>query len=135
MARPSSLTPEVAAAICDRIASGESVKKICASADMPDASTVFRWLAADKSFCDQYMRARESRADARFEEVDQIKADLRAGEIDANAARVLIDAVKWQTGKENAKRYGDRLELGGDKDAPLQTRVVVEFVDSPKAGE
>jgi hypothetical protein len=48
--------------------------------------------------------------------VDVIAADLRKGEIDPNTARVLIDAIKWQTGKEAPKSFGDRshVEHSGD---------------------
>lgn len=48
-------------------------------------------------------------------------------------SKLQIDARKWRLSKMLPKRYGDRLELAGDKDAPLQTRVVIELVDSPKA--
>jgi len=53
------------------------------------------------------MRARESRADVRFESIDQIMDDLKAGIIDAQQARVMMDAIKWQCGKEKALVYGD----------------------------
>jgi transposase-like protein len=133
--RPSTYTPEVAAEICARISSGDSVRTICADEGMPEARTIFRWLANYEDFRHQYAHARESRADARFESIDQVIEDMRLGVIDAQQARVQIDTIKWQAGKESAKRYGDRLELAGDKDAPIQTRVEIVVVDSPKVGE
>jgi hypothetical protein len=66
-----------------------------------------------------YARAREIRADARFERVDQVIEDMRAGVVDAQQARVEIDAIKWQAAKEAPSRYGDRLEVAGDPAAPL----------------
>lgn len=38
---------------------------------------------------------------------------------DANSRRVRVDARKWYLSKLAPKRYGDRLELAGDKEAPL----------------
>jgi hypothetical protein len=34
--------------------------------------------------------------------------------IDPQAGRVLIDAIKWQAGKENQGRYGDRIMVEAD---------------------
>ncbi|RRU17834.1 hypothetical protein EGJ34_06760 [Stenotrophomonas sp. 278] len=67
------------------------------------------------------MRARASRADARFERLDEIMEEVRTGKLDPSAARVMMDAIKWQSGKENAKRYGEKLQLAdadGDKLPP-----------------
>lgn len=134
MARPSSYTPAMADKICAEIACGASVVKACTPANMPTSRTVFRWLTdpANDQFRQQYARAREARADARFESVDAIMQELRTGKIDHNQARVLLDAIKWQTGKEAPKKYGDRQILAGDPDAPLVPHIVVEFIDSPK---
>jgi hypothetical protein len=48
-------------------------------------------------------------------------------------AKLQIDARKWRLSKMAPKRYGDRLELAGDKDNPIQQRVEVVFVPSKKA--
>ena len=71
------------------------------------------------SFSDDYMRARDDRGDLRNDKIDEIRDNMLAGLIDFNTARVAIDTLKWQAGKEAPKRYGERLELAGDKDAPL----------------
>jgi hypothetical protein len=75
-----------------------------------------------------YARAREHRADARADRIDEICDELHRGKLDPNAARVLIDAEKWQAGKEMPKRYGDRVEV--DAKAGL---VVVETPTAIKA--
>lgn len=38
------------------------------------------------------------------------------GKIDPQTARVAIDAEKWQMGKEQPKRYSDKLQISGDAD-------------------
>ena len=112
--RPSDYTPEIAARICSEISGGSGVRAICASEGMPDASTVFRWISAHPEFREQYIRARDSRADARFEQVDSVVEDMRTGVIDHNQARIQIDAIKWQAAHEAPKRYGDRVGIGLD---------------------
>lgn len=123
MGRPSSYTPEVGTEICSRVLM-RPLHQVAKDEDMPHEGTIYAWLGRHEDFAENYARARQLRAYRRAEEVDQIKEKLEAGTIDANQARVLIDAVKWQTGKENPKVFGDKLELSGNKDAPLTVQVV-----------
>lgn len=55
-----------------------------------------------------YNLAREDRADSRVDMLDEYSQKLLDGEIMPDVARVLIDTIKWQAGKENFKRYGDK---------------------------
>lgn len=132
--RPSSYSADIAQKICERLASGESVRTICASGEMPSESTVFLWLLKHDSFSEQYARARKSRADARVERIDQVIQDMRTGAIDYNQARVEIDAIKWQSGKENSERYGDKVrnELTDPNGGPATLNVVIRSVLDPK---
>lgn len=104
--------------ICENIAMGDSVLQACEKAGISDKAFYKRLIRDDKAV-ELYMRARATRAHARHESVDAIKEELRLGLIDPNTARVLLDAVKWQSGKENAKVYGDSTILRGDKENPL----------------
>lgn len=119
---------EIIQGFCRLIAAGLSVKKACIVDGMPAESTIFLWLYEDDDFSEHYARARERRADARAERIDDICQKVESGELKPDAARVIIDAEKWQAGKENAKRYGDRLQLDADMnvnmtDAQLDTRL------------
>ena len=80
---------------------------------------IMKWMTKHPPFVERYVRARDFRAHARFERVDQVIQEAREGKIDPHVARLEIDTIKWMCGKENAKRYGDRIELAGDKDNPL----------------
>jgi hypothetical protein len=104
----------IMAEICERLAEGESLRTICADEHMPTKSKVFRWLAEDAAFADQYARAREAQADTLVDDIVTI-ADT---EEDANRARVRIDARKWTAGKMRPKVYGDRVAIGGSDDMP-----------------
>lgn len=91
MARPSTFTEEVAGLICERLADGESLRSICSQEGMPSKSMVFRWLAANEAFRDQYARAREAQADTLFDEILDIADDGRNDWIEKrNAAGEVI---------------------------------------------
>lgn len=116
MARPSIYSQEIADIICERIAEGESLRKICDADNMPNKATVFRWLASNTAFSDQYAHARESQADTLFDEVlaiaDQYDSAAEKQDVDhINRARLRIDARKWMAGKLRPKKYGEKLEL------------------------
>ena len=68
MGRPSDYSPEICAEICARLADGRSLRSICRDDDMPHTATVFVWLEKHPAFSEQYARARESQADALFDE-------------------------------------------------------------------
>ena len=92
---------------------------------MPNKATVFRWLAAHEAFSDQYAHARDSQADTLFDDVlaiaDQYDTLSEALNPDLiQRAKLRIDARKWMAGKLRPKKYGEKLELSGDADSPLQ---------------
>jgi hypothetical protein len=138
MGRPSSFTQHIADLICVRIAEGESLRKICEDDEMPERVTIYRWLAADPDFCNQYTRAREDQADTLADEIIAI-ADEQPEVIavlDRHGALIehkldnaflqwqknRIDARKWTAMKLKPKKYGDRQILAGDSEAPLEVQ-------------
>lgn len=124
--RPSDFTQEMADLICERIADGESLRSICSGDDMPAKGTVFRWLAADAVFQDQYARAREAQADSLFDDIltiadtpvigekRKVKEDgaveISTGDM-IEHRRLQVDARKWMAGKLRPKKYGEKLDL------------------------
>ena len=121
--RPSDFSRELADLICERIADGESLRSICLEDAMPNKATVFRWLAKNSVFCDQYARAREVQADLYFDEImdiaddgsnDWIKRTGRDGQpfwVENGEAmrrsQLRVDARKWVIVKMLPKKYGD----------------------------
>lgn len=116
-------TQELADEICARVVM-RPLHQVAKDEDMPCEDTIYTWLGKHADFAENYARARQLRSYRRYESVDKVTEELRAGLIDSNQARVLIDAIKWQTGKENPKVFGDKLELAGSKDSPLTVQVV-----------
>lgn len=113
-------TEDMGAEICRRVADGENLRRLSALPAFPSRDTIYNWLNSEKSFADQYARARELRADSRNEEIDEIRQKLTNGQISSDVARVAIDSLRWQAGKEKPKVYGERMTLAGDKENPLQ---------------
>jgi hypothetical protein len=139
--RPSDYSAKIAFEICSRIAERESLRKICAEPDMPDKTTVLRWLAEEENaeFRTQYAHAREMQADALFDETLEIADDgsndwMERLDKDGEAAgwqlngehvqrsRLRVDTRKWAAGKLAPKKYGDRLQHTGEGGGPIRVR-------------
>lgn len=105
--RPSKYTKALAARICQRIAEGESLRKICADPAMPSMFTIFHWLGDESKaeFSKQYAHARDAQADSLADEI----VDIADTEEDPAKARVRVDARKWVASKLKPKKYGDKL--------------------------
>lgn len=121
MGRPSTFNQEKAATICAVIAEGKSLRTACAMEGMPPLRTIFEWLAANEDFSHQYARAREAQADAMADEMIDIADN---NELDPNDRRVRLDTRKWLASKLRPKKYGEKLELSGDKENPLALQMV-----------
>ena len=106
---------------------------------MPTRMTVYRWLQADPVFCDQYTRAREDQADTLADEIIAIAdeqpeiipvIDKRTGELIEHKLdsaflqwqKNRIDARKWTAMKLKPKKYGDKVQVGGDPENPLEVK-------------
>ena len=127
--RPTEFTQELADAICEGLADGKSLRSICSSPSMPTKACVFRWLAANKAFADQYARARETQADSFADDIAAIADDEG---LEPNDKRVRIDARKWLAGKLRPKVYGDKVALtgGGKGDAPIRHAHAFDLADA-----
>lgn len=122
MGRPTKYTTKVADTICERLADGESLKRICSGDDMPSKATVFRWLDAHKQFRDMYARAREAQADSLADEIIDIADDglndtyvddegrVRTDHEVIARSKLRVDARKWIAAKLKPRSYGDRQE-------------------------
>ena len=112
--RPSAFTQQIADIICERIADGASLRKVCAEDDaLPDRATVLRWLAKDEheEFRGQYARAQDERADFYFEQTMEISDDVGADREAIAKARLRVDTRKWVCARMNPKKYSDRLAI------------------------
>lgn len=128
MARPTVFTAELADAICERLAKDESLTSICSSDEMPGTTTVYRWRQDNPEFRAKYARAREEQGHTVADGVGDIRRQLLAGLIDAATATAAANIAKWEASRRAPKDYGDKLELAGDPERPLVTKMVREVV-------
>ena len=158
--RPTDYSLEITDLICERLASGESMRAISRDEDMPCMSTLFLWLRTHEEFSEQYAKAKEESADALVEDMldiadNQVSQPLLVNgepvEIDGKLievrdgpavqhAKLRVDTRKWAASKLKPKKYGDRLEtvhsgsigLKGLTDAQLDARLGSIFEPKPK---
>jgi len=78
---------------------------------MPSQPQVYRWIEEREDFREGYSRARLLAGDALFDAIGDIREQVRTGKLDASAARVIIDALKWQAARLSPRKYGDRTQL------------------------
>ena len=135
--RPSDYSDQIAAQICTRIANGEALRQICMEEGMPVQSTVYLWLTKNPTFSEMYARAREDQADTLADEIQAIADEMpmeitdekgvsRFDSAYINWMRLRVDSRKWVAAKLKPRKYGDRVELAGDKNNPLHINAQVE---------
>lgn len=87
-------------------------------------STFSDWCAKDAELARRYARARSIMLDAKADELEEIGvlAAQSAPEY-VQGLRLQSDNRKWYLSKLAPKRYGERVEIAGDNDNPLQVLV------------
>ena len=134
--RPSSYSPKLAAAICERIShSDQGLEHICASPGFPPVKNVWRWLSATEAdgktpkypeFREKYARARDSQAefiamqtlaiadDGEADRVTRVREDgteYQAVDVEhIQRSRLRVDARKWVAAHLAPKKWGDRID-------------------------
>jgi hypothetical protein len=126
--RPTKYSLGIALEICERIADGESLVKICSDPKMPKKTAVYEWLLRYKEFADIYARAREDQADTLADEIHAISDELPQQIVDDKGKtrydsayvqwqKNRVDARKWVAAKLKPKKYSDRIAHVGDNEA------------------
>jgi hypothetical protein len=115
-------TQELADEICERLATGESLRSICRDEHMPTETAVRKWALEDREgFGSQYTHARDLGLDAMADQVLSI-ADNK--DVDPAHKRIQFDARRWYLSKMAPKRYGDKLQHTGDGgEGPIQVTI------------
>jgi hypothetical protein len=143
-------SPQLANAICEALVEGRSLLSICEEEGMPTPRNVHHWLKKHPEFREQYIDARRLQADMLFDETLDIADDARNDWMERNGgedagwvlngeniqrSKLRIGQRKWMVARLNPKKYGDRVELVGDSESPVVTRIVREIVRPEKKGE
>lgn len=140
MGRPSKYTPELAAEICERLSNGEPLRQICRDEHMPAWQKIYEWMAKDNELSGAIARARVLGYEAIAEETLLIADTPKWGTketVGKDGATVtkedMLGHRKLQIetrlkllAKWDPKRYGDRLQLAGDKENPIHVEAKVQ---------
>ena len=121
MARESSYTEEKADLICEWIASGKTLNKLCQVNPDINRATVYRWFKSIPEFKEKYEEARTFQWETWYDEIIDIGNDgskdlLQGpkGPVSNHAAvqrsKLQTDDRKWLLSKLLPKRFGDKPE-------------------------
>jgi hypothetical protein len=123
------------ATICERHATGETIASILRTPGMPSRTQFYAWLE-DETRAERFARARAAAMDAIADEA-MVIADDGANDTytdDEGRTRTDMDVIQRSKlrvetrlkllAKWAPKQYGDKLELAGDANAPLQVQII-----------
>jgi hypothetical protein len=122
------------------LAEGETLRAMCRENGMPNYSTVYDWIKADAEISQRIACAREAGYDCISEQILEIIDDSSFDTIanDEGVERTNSEVVARSKlraemrlkllAKWSPKKYGDKLAIGGDADAPpIQQSLTISF--------
>lgn len=142
--RPSKYSPEIADEICQRLSEGEPLRQICRDEHMPAWQKIYEWMMKDEKLSGAIAHARDMGYDAMAEECLIIADTPQLGQaqvMDDKGSRITIEDMlghrKLQIetrlkllAKFNPKKYGDKVQVSGDPENPMQTKVTFDVFDT-----
>jgi len=123
MGRPSIFSDDFADDICEHLTKGGSMASWCEVEGRPSYGTVFRWLSERDEFRAAYMRAREVQAHNDADRIEDVRRQVADGTLMPDAARVIVDSLKWTAGRRAPKVYGDRIDVAVTGDVSFGERL------------
>ena len=124
---------QLANQICEQLTAGLSLRAICRAPGMPTEGAVRLWTHEDsergRAFATRYARARSIGYERMVEELLEIADDTSFLERPELASamvqqqRLAAEMRRWLLSKVFPKLYGDKVEITGDPDAPIVTRI------------
>lgn len=118
--------------LCEFVAGGDSLNAFVKGRKLAYV-TVLEWIEADRARSEKYARAKELRADATFESLDDVsnQATRAKSAVKVAGLRLKADNIKWKLARMAPKKYGDRTTLAGDSEAPLSI-LMEQIAASPR---
>ena len=140
--RPTKWTQEIEDDICARLSRGEPLRAICRTEGYPEWVTVYNWMERSEAFSLRVAQARENGVEAIAQDtLAMIDAEPRYVEDAKGGTRIDAGYVQWLKLRTEQRmkllacwspnRYGNRVQVAGDKDNPLQINIqATEMFDS-----
>lgn len=117
--RPSVVTPDMIARVLERVAKGDSLRRICREDEtLCEPLAIMNWITVS-GMGRQYAQARDTGIDARFDDLVELAETANAD--NAQAVRLRVDVEKWALSKLKPGKYGDRLDLNVSGSVELKT--------------
>ena len=135
MARLSEYNFDLAKEICERVSNGERIKVILKSSNnYPSFPTWCKWKRENPELLNLYTCSIQDKAESIDDDIDEILADVKNGEIDPAQARVIIDTLKWKSSKYYPKMFGDSSKIdvttnGREINQPLSIEQAKKLAD------
>lgn len=146
MGRPTIYSEDLADELCVKLSLGQSLRSICWEEGMPCQAVVYQWLQKFPDFVEKYTRAREEQAETHADEIVDISDETpeikqikdkngNVLDITLDSAYIAwqknrIEARKWNASKQRPKKYGDKVQVGGDAENPLTMTADVNLFDA-----
>jgi hypothetical protein len=111
-------TREISDTICARMSEGKSLRAISQDPGMPSEGTVRGWAVRDvDGFGERYRAARQMLMEYWADQIVDIADD---GELDPRDRQIRTAVRQWLMSKLAPRRCGDKVQIGGDPENPLQ---------------
>jgi len=132
--RPTKWTQEIEDDICKRLSQGEPLRAICRTEGYPEWNTFYSWMERSEALSARVALARENGVEAIAQDtLAMIDSEPRYIEDAKGGTRIDAGYVQWLKLRTEQRmkllacwspnRYGNRVQVAGDKDNPLQVNI------------
>jgi hypothetical protein len=140
--RPTKWTQEIEDDICARLSRGEPLRAICRTEGYPEWNTFYSWMERSEALSARVALAREHGVEAIAQDtLAMIDAPPQLVVDNNGVSRIDPAYVQWTKLRTEQRmkllacwspnRYGNRVQVAGDKDNPLQVNIqATEMFDS-----
>lgn len=101
---------ELITELTDCVAQGESLHAWCKRKDMA-YNTVNDWINRVPARKDQYERARIARAEWHVSDIESMMTEVRRGDLDPSAARVIAENKRWLASRMDPHLWGEKVQV------------------------
>lgn len=96
--------------IIDCVSQGESLHAWCKRQDFP-YTTVKEWINRVPARKSRYEDARISRAEWHISDIEEMLTDVRKGDLDPSAARVIAENKRWIASRMDPHIWGEKVQI------------------------
>lgn len=99
--------------LIDCVSQGESLHAWCKRQDFP-YTTVREWIERVPERLERYERARIARAEWHVSDIETMLTEVRKGELDPSAARVIAENKRWIASRMDPHLWGEKVQINAE---------------------